>query len=446
VSRRLPVVAVVGRPNVGKSTFFNRVLGERTAIVDDQPGVTRDRNFARADWAGRSFYIVDTGGVIEGSDEPLDRLVRGQALAAVEEADLILFLVDGKAGIHPLDERLTDVLRDSGRPVLVVVNKMDNLPRDQSHHEFWRLGLGEPVPVSAISGKGSGDLLDRVVEALPEVVDLPAEEARIRVAVVGKPNVGKSSFVNRLFDEERMVVSEVPGTTRDPVDSTLRYHGKDLVFVDTAGLRRQSRIAESVEYYSSLRTARVIRESDICVVLVDAADGLHGQDLKILESAWEAGCGVIVGVNKWDLVDKEAFPTEEVERAFRARAPILQWVPIIFISALTGQRVRKVLDLVLVVAEERRRRIPTPEVNEVLDELYRRQPPPHSRGRQVKLRYGTQAEAAPPTFVLFSNLPGEIPEHYVRYLRNGFRARWGFHGVPMRIRLRSSSSRKRSSA
>jgi GTPase len=446
VSRRLPVVAVVGRPNVGKSTFFNRVLGERAAIVHDQPGVTRDRNFARADWAGREFFIVDTGGVIEGSDAPLDRQVRSQALTAVEEADLILFVVDGKAGVHPLDERLTGILRDSGRPVLVVANKMDNLPNEQGHHDFWRLGLGEPLPVSAISGKGSGDLLDRVVAALPDDPGPVDEDEGLRIAVIGKPNVGKSSFVNRLFGETRMVVSDQPGTTRDPVDSTFRYHGRDLIFVDTAGLRRQSKVSESVEYYSTLRTARVIREAQVCLVLVDAAEGLHQQDLKILEAAWDAGCGVVVAVNKWDLVDKEEHPTPRVERELRARSPLLQWVPMTFISAMTGLRVRRTLELILEVAEERKRRIPTHEVNEVLESLYQRQPPPHSRGRQVKLRYATQADTSPPTFVVFTNLPGEIPDHYLRYLYNGFRKAWTFLGVPIRIRIRGSSSRERTAS
>ncbi len=439
---RLPVVAVVGRPNVGKSTFFNRVLGERLAIVDDQPGVTRDRNFARADWAGRGFFIVDTGGVIEGSDEPLDRQVRKQALAAVEEADLILFVVDGRSGPHPLDERLAEVLRGAGRPILLVVNKMDNLPRDVGHHEFWAMGFGEPVPVSAISGKGSGDLLDRVIELLPEEDPEAGPKGDLRIAVIGKPNVGKSSFINRLFGEDRVVVSDVPGTTRDPVDSTLRYHGKELVFIDTAGLRRQARVSEPIEYYSTLRTARVVREADVCLVLVDAEEGVTGQDLKILESAWEAGCGVVLGINKWDLVEKETMSTARYEQEVRGRAPFLQWVPFLFLSALTGQRVRRTLDLLLEVAEERARRISTSEVNEVLEALVQHQPPPHSRGRQVKLRYATQVEAAPPTFVVFSNLPKEVPDHYARYLHNGFRRAWGFMGSPLRIRLRASARRE----
>jgi len=438
VSAHLPVVAVVGRPNVGKSTFFNRVVGRRLAIVDDQPGVTRDRNFARAEWGGRSFFIVDTGGVIEGSDEPLDRAVRQQALAAVEEADLIVFLVDGKAGVHPLDERLADLLRTTNRAVLVVVNKMDNLPDEIAHHDFWRLGLGEPLPVSSNSGKGSGDLLDAIVAKLPEAPAEPDDPGLLRVAVVGKPNVGKSSFVNRLLGQERMVVSEDAGTTRDPVDTPLRYHDRTLVFVDTAGLRRQSRIKESLEYYSSLRTARVVEEADVCILLVDGTEPLHVQDLRVAEQAWEAGAGLILAVNKWDLVEKDTMTAPHFEKETRQRAPFLQWVPILFISALTGQRVRKTLDLILDVHEQRQRRIETHEVNEALRELAARQPPPHSRGRAVKIRYGTQVATAPPTFALFANFPKDVPEHYIRYILNGFRQRWGFLGVPLRIRLRPS--------
>lgn len=436
MSNQLPVVAVVGRPNVGKSTFFNRVVGRRVAIVDGTPGVTRDRNFARVDWAGRSFFIVDTGGIIEGSDEPLDRAVRAQAMMAVQEADVILFLVDGNEGVHPLDEKLAQVLRKSGPPVLLVVNKMDNLPNDPSYLDFWSMGMGDPLPVSSISGRGSGDLLDAVVEHLPERVDEEPKEDDIRVAVVGKPNVGKSSLVNRLFDEERMVVSEKPGTTRDPVDSMLRYHGRNLIFVDTAGLRRQSRIHDSLEYYSTIRTARVVRDADVCLVLMDASDELAVQDIKIAETAWEAGAGVILVVNKWDLIEKDTQSAPDLEKEIRKRAKFMEWVPVLFASALSGQRVRKSLDLVLEVQEERHRRIATAEVNKVLEEIVHRQPPPHSRGRQVKLKYVTQVGVAPPTFVVFSNLPKAVPPHYIRYIHNTFRSHWGFMGSPIRIRLR----------
>ncbi len=438
MSRRLPVVAVVGRPNVGKSTLFNRVIGKRVAIVDDQPGVTRDRNFARADWTGHPFYVVDTGGVVEGSDEGMDQAVRTQAMAAVEEADVLCLVVDGKTGVHPLDEKLAEVLRKSEKPTLLVVNKVDNLPDDLRHHDFWSLGMGEPLPVSAISGKGSGDLLDRVVEAFPEEEEEPEEEGIVRVAVVGKPNVGKSSFINRLLGEERMVVSDVAGTTRDPVDTPFRYHGRQLVFVDTAGLRRQSKVSDQLEYYSALRTERVVREADVCVLLVDATEELHHQDIRIADKAWKQGSGLILLANKWDLVEKETLTAPHWQKAVAQRVPFLAWVPFLFVSALTGQRIRKVLDLIMEVHEERRRRIDTAEVNEVLRALVGRQPPPHHRGRPVKLKYATQVTTAPPTFAVFTNYPKAVPAHYVRYLNNGFREAWGFHGSPMRISLRSS--------
>ncbi len=433
----LPVVAVVGRPNVGKSTFFNRVIGRRVAIVDDRPGVTRDRNVAKVDWAGRDFLIVDTGGVVEGSDDGMDVEVRNQAMIAVDDADVILFLVDSKAGVTPLDERLAEVLRKSETPVVLVANKVDNLPHDQSYHDFWSLGMDEPIPVSALSGKGSGDLLDRVIAHLPDEVEAPDDEDTIRVAVVGKPNVGKSSLVNRLLGEERVVVSAQAGTTRDPIDSTLRFHGKDLVFVDTAGLRRQTRVKDSVEYYSALRTDRVIHSADVCVLLVDASeDELHSQDVRIAQKAWDSGRGLILLVNKWDLVEKETMTAPEWERKVRARIPFLQWVPIVFISAKTGQRARRCLELILEVAQERSRRIETHDVNEVLEALVRRQPPPHFRGRRVKVKYATQAATKPPTFPIFVNFPKGLPDHYIRYLHNGFRDAWTFMGTPIRLRVR----------
>ena len=438
MTRRLPVVAVVGRPNVGKSTFFNRVIGSRVAIVSDRPGVTRDRNFARADWAGCDFFIVDTGGVIEGSDEKLDLAVREQAFAAVDEADVILFLVDGKEGVHTLDERLADVLRKTNKPVLLVVNKIDNLPHDQGHHDFWSLGIGEPIAVSSLSGKGSGDLLDQVLKLLPESPEVVADEDVIRVAVVGKPNVGKSSFVNQLVGEDRVVVSETPGTTRDPVDTELRYHTKTLVFVDTAGLRRQAKVKDSLEYYSALRTDRVVHAADVCVLLVDASEeDLHAQDIRIAQTAWAAGKGVILLANKWDLVEKDTMTAPGWEKRVRERIPFLRWVPMVFTSALTGQRVRKCLDLIVEVSAERARRIETHEVNEVLESLVRRQPPPHHRGRRVKIKYATQASVAPPTFAIFSNFPKALPAHYIRFLHNGFRDAWTFMGTPIRLRIRS---------
>jgi GTP-binding protein len=406
------------------------------AIVENVPGVTRDRNFGRAEWAGHHFYLIDTGGLEPESEEPMAALIRRQVLAAIEEAELLVFVVDGRAGLHPVDRQIAEILRKARQPIVLVVNKLDRLPEDLGHHDFWELGLGEPLPVSAISGKGSGDVLDAVVAHLPETPSELAMDATLSVAVIGKPNVGKSSFVNRLLGSERMVVSEVAGTTRDSIDTPLRYHGRTLNFIDTAGLRRQSRIDESLEYYSALRSARAIDRADICLLLIDATEPIHNQDLKIAEKALEAGCGLIIVVNKWDLVEKDDKTASAYERHLRESARSLRWVPILFASALSGQRVQRVLDLILEVAAERSRRIPTREVNEVLNQLAMRQQPAHHRGHPVKFLYATQANLLPPTIVIFVNHPKGVSEHYLRYLENGFRDRWGFVGVPLRIRLR----------
>lgn len=434
--RGLPVVAVLGRPNVGKSTFFNRVLGERRAIVEDVPGVTRDRNFARAEWNRRTFYIVDTGGLEPGSDEEMPVAIRHQVEAALAEADVIVLLVDGRTGPHADDEAIARMLRRTNLPVVLAVNKLDHIPDETAQHEFWTLGLGEPHPVSSVVGKGSGDLLDAVIAELPEL-DADSDDSGLYVAVIGKPNVGKSSFVNKLLGEERMVVSEIAGTTRDSVDTPFRYHNRDLIFVDTAGLRRQARIERGLEFYSALRTELAIERADVCMLLLDATEPVHVQDLKIAEKAWKNGCALIIIANKWDLVEKVTNTAVEFERSLHERAPNLRWVPVLFTSALTGLRVRNVLDLIVEVAGARERRIPTREVNEVLRKLAERTMPPHFRGMPVKLMYATQAAVKPPTFIVFTNHPKGVPEHYMRYLQNGFRAAWGFVGTPIRLRLRA---------
>jgi len=430
------VAAIIGRPNVGKSTFFNRVLGERRAIVEDTPGVTRDRNFAQAEWNGRRFFLVDTGGLEPETVEVMTDAIRRQVEAAITEADVLVFMVDGRLGPHPLDHRIAELLRRTSLPVVLVVNKLDRLPDETAQHEFWELGLGEPQPVSSTQGRGSGDLLDVLVSQLPPVEPDEHDADRLYVAVVGKPNVGKSSFVNRLLGEERMVVSEVPGTTRDSVDTPLRYHGRELIFVDTAGLRRQARIERGLEYFSALRTERAIERADVCLLLLDGTEPVHVQDLKIAEKAWRAGCALVVVINKWDLVAKETNTAATYARELRQRARAMHWVPILFASALTGQRVRRVLELTLEVAAARSRRVTTREVNEVLRELAIRRPPPHFRGMPVKLLYATQVAVDPPTFVVFTNQPKGVPEHYLRYLHNGFRKAWSFAGSPLRIRLR----------
>ena len=434
----LPVVAIVGRPNVGKSHLFNRIIGEATAIVSDEAGTTRDRHFGEAEWAGHSFWLVDTGGLVEDSDLPMDVAIRRQVMEAIEEADLMLFVCDAKVGVHPSDARIMDLLRNSQKPWLLVANKVDN-PESTDFYEFYRLGVTDVYPVSASNGKGSGDLLDAVVNAIPETNEERPEA--IRVAVIGRPNVGKSSFVNRLLGEDRLVVSDMSGTTRDAIDAPMRYKETDLIFVDTAGLRRQSKIDDGVEFYSSLRTRRAIDSSDVCVLMIDATEGLQNQDLKIATMAWEAGRGLILVINKWDLyedkTDKSAdkFRKESVEKA-----PYFKFVPFLFTSAVTGQRVTKALDLVLEVQEQRTRRITTSQVNDALEEMVARRQPPQAAGREVKLNYATQVEIEPPTIAVFGNHPEAIPEHYIRFLHNGFREKWGFTGSPLRIILRRKNS------
>jgi GTP-binding protein len=433
----LPVVALVGRPNVGKSALFNRIVGHESAIVSEEAGTTRDRHFARADWAGSAFWLVDTGGITGDARAPLDVEIRRQVQEAMDEADLMLFVVDARAGVHPVDEHIAALLRSSGKPFLVVANKADN-PKATDFYEFYALGAGDPIPVSAISGKQSGDMLDAVVAHIPVLP--PEDETALRIAVIGRPNVGKSSFVNRLLGEERLVVSDVAGTTRDAIDTAMRYKSRDLVFVDTAGLRRQSRVEDGIEFYSALRTRRAIERADLCCLLIDAVDGLHAQDLKIANLAWDAGKGLVIVVNKWDLFEKDDKSSAKFEKTSREKAPFLNFIPFLFTSAKTGQRVTKVLDLLLEVEQERQKRITTARVNERLEELLRRKQPPQAAGREIRLMYATQVQVAPPTIAVFSNHPDLVEEHYIRYLHNGFRESWAFTGNPLRIVLRRKAA------
>jgi GTP-binding protein len=433
----VPVVALIGRPNVGKSALFNRIVGEDTAIVSDEAGTTRDRHFSRAEWNGRAFWLVDTGGLSDDPQAPMDREIRRQVATAVEEADITLFVVDAKAGPHPSDSKVAEMLRGTGKPWLLVANKVDD-PSSLDFYDFYQLGAGDPFPVSAQNGKNSGDLLDALVDRLPE--SEPEDEEALRVAVVGRPNVGKSSFVNRLLGEERLVVSDVAGTTRDAIDTPMNYHGRKLVFVDTAGLRRQTKIDDGIEFYSSLRTRRAIERANLCVLLVDATEGqLHHQDLRIANVAWEAGRGLIVVVNKWDLAEKDDKASAKFEKAAREKAPFLNWVPFLFTSALTGQRVTKILDLIQLVDEEGRKRVSTSQVNERLAELLARRQPSQAAGREVKLNYATQVSIQPPTIAVFGNHPDLVEEHYVRFLHNGFRESWQFTGNPLRVLMRRKS-------
>jgi GTP-binding protein len=431
-------VAIVGRPNVGKSTLFNRIVGQRLAIVAERSGVTRDRQFAEADWNGRSFLLADTGGILDVPEGTLDREVRDQVLTAIGHADLILLVVDGREGIHPIDEHAADLLRRADMLVVLAVNKLDDPGRTAAQHEFYGLGLGDPVPVSALSGKGSGDLLDRVVKALPsETGDEAAREVALHLAVIGKPNVGKSSFVNRLLGEERVLVHAEAGTTRDAIDTYLEVEGERVCLIDTAGLRRRSRVDDEVEFYSRLRAAGAIRRADVCLLLVDCGEGVANQDFRIGQEAWAAGCGLVLVANKWDLIeDRGPDVLAEFELELRKRAAYLRWVPILTCSALTGKRVRKALELASQVQAERERRISTAEVNRVLRALLSRKQPPQGGRGDVKIYYGSQVASSPPRFVLWANRPKDIKAPYLRYLTNGFRREWGFDGSPVRIRVR----------
>ena len=433
----LPTIAIVGRPNVGKSTFFNRIVGGSPAIVDSQPGVTRDVHFAEADWAGRRFYVVDTGGIVEEAVSDIDGAVRQQAIAAMENADLLVFMVDGREGVHPLDEHIAELLRKQKSSVLLVVNKVDNLPDATEHLEFYSLGLGEPFPLSAGSGKGSGDLLDRIVELLPAEQVVAGPSAGLRLAVIGRPNVGKSSFINKVLGAERLVVAETAGTTRDAIDSFYESDGRNFIFVDTAGLRRRSRVVEGLEYYAMVRTLRAIDRSDVCLLISDADQGLGNQDFRIARMVWDRGRGLVLAVNKWDLVEKDNHTVARMEREIRERIPFLSAVPIVFISALNGQRVRRALDIAWQVGEERKKRVSTHEVNTQLQSLTEAVQPPQRRGQPLKFFYATQVKEAPPAFAIWCNYPKDVPENYVRYLMKGFRKAWGFTGSPIRLKLRA---------
>jgi GTP-binding protein len=437
-----PTVAIVGRPNVGKSTLFNRILGGRPAIVSERPGTTRDRHFGDAEWQGRRFWVVDTGGLVPGSDDSMDRAIRQQVEFALAESDVVVFLVDGKEGVHPLDQAIAERLRRAKAAVVLAVNKLDDLERSTSHLDFYELGFGDPLGVSAAVGKGSGDLLDAVVERLPPY-DPAESEDTVGVAVVGRPNVGKSSLVNRLLGEERHVVAAEAGTTRDAIDSLLRYQGKNLNFIDTAGLRRRAKVQDDLEFYSTLRTERAVERAEVCVLVVDATVGLHNQDLRIATEAWERGCGLVIAVNKWDLIEeKDANTAHRGQEELIAKAPFLRHVPFVYVSALTGQRARRVLDHILEVADARERRIPTAEVNRVLGTLLERSAPPQKPGEEVKLLYASQIGTAPPTFAIVSNRPTDVPESYQRYLANGFREVWPFPGSPLRLKFTSRGSKR----
>jgi len=434
-----PIVAIVGRPNVGKSSLFNRLLRRRVAVVDDEPGVTRDRIYGEMEWRGKRFLLVDTGGFLPRA-EGIEAAVRDQALTAVEEADLVLLLVDVETGITDLDAELARLLLRKGKNFLLVVNKVDDARRELDLGVFYGLGAGEPFPVSALTGRYTGDLLDRMVEMLP---DLPPEEPTeaVRLAVVGRPNVGKSSFVNAFLGKERCLVHERPGTTRDPVDTEVEFMGRKLVVVDTAGLRRKPRRVRGVEFYALVRTLRSIDRCDVALVLVDGPTGPTDTDKRTVSYALEAGKGVVLAVNKWDLAPKEV-PKEAYEDAVRAEFAFASHLPLVFTSALEGTGVERAVELALKVAEARSKRVPTSELNEFLEEIRARRPPPSVKGRPVNLMYVAQVGVRPPRFVFFGRRTKFLPESYRRFLENRLREAFGFRGVPLRLSFRDAPRTK----
>ena len=430
----MPLVAILGRPNVGKSTLFNRLTEERRAIVHDEPGVTRDRLFGEAEWTGHTFDVVDTGGLVPRGAERFEAAIREQVMITLAEADVILFVVDVETGPTDLDTEVAAVLRRAEQPVLVVANKADNDTRRLDAAEMWALGVGEVYPVSSINGSGTGELLDALVEVLPEDEEHDEDDGAPRIAFIGRPNAGKSSLTNLLLGQERSIVTEIAGTTRDPVDARMTVGDREVVLVDTAGLRRKARVQENVEFYSMLRTERAIQTCDVAVLLVDAERGFETQDAKVLREAAEMTKGLVVVMNKWDLVaDKETNTARDAEREAKERLGLMDHVPFVFASALTGQRAQKVLEVALRVFDERARRIPTAELNEVVQRAVQAQYPPSWRGNYVRIQYATQVRERPPVFAFFTNHPQGVKENYRRYLENRLRDAFGFEGVPLTL-------------
>lgn len=434
---RMPTVAIVGRPNVGKSSLFNRFMKRRLAVVEKTPGVTRDRNYAVCDWNGINFNLVDTGGMAPQAAEMMDRLIHDQAEFAIAEADLVIFLVDCQVGTDPVDLKIASKLKQAGKTCLLVANKADTEEMEYEAFDLMKLGLGEPFAVSAMIGRNIGDLLDRMIEMLPPTEsESDSESGAIRVAVVGRPNVGKSSFINQLLGKNRLIVTPIAGTTRDAVDSPFKHDDQDYVLIDTAGLRRKYRVHENIEFYTNIRTTRAVEGCDVAVVLVDASDKLTVQDQRILQQIYDTRRPAVLVVNKWDLIEKETNTADEYAREMRDALAKNSDLPIIFISAETGQRAVKVLSIVLKVHAENQKRIPTSQLNDFIADVVNRRHPPARRGKHIRFYYAAQTEVAPPTFVFFSNHPTLIDRSYIGYLDNQLKNEFGFAGVPIRLKFK----------
>lgn len=431
------IVAIVGRPNVGKSTFFNRLIQRREAIVDSVSGVTRDRNYGKSEWNGKEFSVIDTGGYIKGSEDIFEAEIRRQVELAIDESDVIVFVVDVEEGITPMDEEVAKLLRKVTKPVLLAVNKVDNAMREKDAVEFYNLGLGEYYTIAGMNGSGTGELLDALVDLLPEAV-APDEnaEALPRFAVVGRPNAGKSSFINALIGEDRYIVTDIAGTTRDAIDTKYNRFGFEFNLVDTAGIRRKAKVKEDLEFYSVMRSVRAIEHSDICILVIDATRGFEGQDQSIFWLAEKNRKGVVILVNKWDLVEKDTMSTRDYERKIREELQPFTDVPILFVSALTKQRLLKALETSVEVFENRKQRISTSKLNETMLPIIENMPPPALKGKYVKIKFCMQLPTPTPQFVFFCNLPQYVKDPYKRFLENKMREIYNFEGVPIDIYFR----------
>ena len=438
-----PTVAIIGKPNVGKSTFFNYIVGSRISIVEDTPGVTRDRVYAETNWRGRNFTVVDTAGIEPESDDTIISQMREQAKIAIDIADVILFLTDVKQGVTSADQEIAIMLKKSKKPVVLVCNKADNMSRDRNEiYEFYNLGMGEPYPVSAANALGIGDVLDALYENFPEKSDDEDDDGRIKVAVIGKPNVGKSSLINKILGENRTIVSNIAGTTRDAIDTEYENEYGKYVLIDTAGIRRKSKVSESIEKFSIMRTLLAIERADVCLMMIDANEGVTDQDAKIAGEAHEAGKGIIIVVNKWDEYEKETGTLEKYKKDIYAKLSYLSYAPVIFISAKTGQRVDKLFNMINNVAEQNAMRVSTATLNQVINEAIAIVQPPTDKGKRLKILYGTQVSTKPPTFVIFVNNKELFHFSYERYLVNQIRKEFGLEGTPVRIIAREKGEKE----
>jgi GTP-binding protein len=440
--KKKPIVAIVGRPNVGKSTFVNRLVGARQSIVDDMPGVTRDRIYFDVEWQHKYFTVIDTGGIIPGDEDEIMLSIFEQAGIACDEADKIIFLVDGKDGVNPIDEDIANILRKSQKEIFLVVNKIDSINAMPMLSDFYSLAIGEPMAISALHGSGGvGDLLEVLTENF-EAEDKEIDENTIKIAIVGKPNAGKSSIINSLLNEQRVIVSEISGTTRDSIDSKITYNQKDFVIIDTAGIRKKAKVDWGVEKFAVDRAIRSIRECDVAVLVVDATEGISDQDKKISALITEAGKGIIIAVNKWDLVEKQTNTMNQFEKQISKDIPFLEYAPKIYISAVTKQRLNQIFDKSVEVYEQCVKRVATGILNKIVNEAYAMNPPSTVKNKRLKILYTTQINTKPPTFVMFTNNGDLMKDHYKRYMEKKLREAFGFFGTPIRIALRERSKKK----